>query len=136
MFLNGILHMHACKNAANDLWKLSKISQFLSSRFKLWNNLNFYWEFDPGSGWTLAACLRHASRTRRPTDSDWDPACLHKGRISDDVDSPPSGKRVSNTWVTCLIDRDTVWKRTLIPDVVYGLKGALKAPLWDGPAVH
>ena len=24
---------------------------------------NFYWEFDPGSGWTLAACLRHASRT-------------------------------------------------------------------------
>ena len=46
-----------------------------------------------------------------------------------DVDFPSSGKRVSNTWVTCLIDRDTVWKRTLIPDVVYGLKGAFKAPL-------
>ena len=24
----------------------------------------FYGEFDPGSGWTLAACLMHASRTR------------------------------------------------------------------------
>ena len=23
------------------------------------------WEFDPGSGWTLAACLTHASRTKR-----------------------------------------------------------------------
>ena len=23
-----------------------------------------YWEFDPGSGWTLAACLTHASRTK------------------------------------------------------------------------
>jgi len=22
-----------------------------------------FWEFDPGSGWTLAACLKHASRT-------------------------------------------------------------------------
>ena len=25
----------------------------------------FFWEFDPGSGWTLAACLKHASRTER-----------------------------------------------------------------------
>ena len=49
---------------------------------------------------------------------------------------PSSGKRVSNTWVTCLIDRDTVWKRTLIPDVIYGLKGAFKASLRDGPASH
>ena len=30
--------------------------------------INFLWEFDPGSGWTLAACLRHASRTRRPNE--------------------------------------------------------------------
>jgi len=22
----------------------------------------YFWEFDPGSGWTLAACLRHASQ--------------------------------------------------------------------------
>ena len=25
---------------------------------------NFFREFDPGSGWTLAACLTHASRTK------------------------------------------------------------------------
>ncbi len=24
---------------------------------------NLKWEFDPGSGWTLAVCLTHASRT-------------------------------------------------------------------------
>ena len=24
---------------------------------------HFSWEFDPGSGWTLAVCLKHASRT-------------------------------------------------------------------------
>ncbi len=30
----------------------------------LWLNIhNFYGEFDPGSEWTLAACLTHASRT-------------------------------------------------------------------------
>ncbi len=27
-----------------------------------------------------------------------------------------SGERVSNTWVTCLKDRDNCWKRQLIPD--------------------
>ena len=25
------------------------------------NFVKFFWEFDPGSGWTLAACLKHAS---------------------------------------------------------------------------
>ena len=40
----------------------------------------FYGEFDPGSGRTLAACLTHASRTRRLK------ACFWKS----------SGKRVSN----------------------------------------
>ena len=34
-------------------------------------------EFDPGSGWTLAACLRHASRTRRPNEVE----CLHKADL-------------------------------------------------------
>ena len=34
----------------------------------------------------------------------------------DDVDFPPSGARVSNTWVICLRAWDNVWKRTLIPD--------------------
>ena len=34
----------------------------------------------------------------------------------DDVDSPPSGARVSNTWVIYLRDWDNSWKRLLIPD--------------------
>ena len=40
----------------------------------------------------------------------------------DDVELPPSGKRVSNTWVTCLLVGDTSWKRLLIPNVLYGVK--------------
>ena len=44
----------------------------------------------------------------------------------DDVDFPLSGKRVSNTWVTYLLDGDTNWKRLLIPNVIYGLKKPLK----------
>ena len=43
-----------------------------------------------------------------------------------DVDFPSSGKRVSNTWVTYLLDGDTNWKRLLIPDVLYGVKMPLK----------
>ena len=46
--------------------------------------------------------------------------------------SPLSGKRVSNTWVTCLQDGDNDWKRSLIPDVVYGLKEPLKLRLEMG----
>ena len=60
----------------------------------------FYGEFDPGSGRTLAACLIHASR------ANWFGAC------SNDV----SGGRVSNTWVTCLIDWDNFGKPELIPN--------------------
>ena len=44
-----------------------------------------FWEFDPGSGWTLAACLRHASRS-------W---TLPSGEAE-------RGKRESNTLVTFL----------------------------------
>ena len=49
-----------------------------------------------------------------------------KVRKSYDVEPPLSGKRVSNTWVTCLLDGDTSWKRLLIPNVIYGLKEPLK----------
>ena len=58
---------------------------------------NFFREFDPGSGLTLAACITHSSRTVKSL----------RGRIS--------GGRVSNAWATCPCVRDTVWKRTLIP---------------------
>ena len=33
------------------------------SQKKIWLGQLLTWEFDPGSGWTLAACLTHASRT-------------------------------------------------------------------------
>ena len=85
----------------------------------------FLWEFDPGSGWTLAACLTHASRTKhlRQITSVWSLLWL-------------SGGRVSNAWVTCLIQGDSSWKRLVIPhkrtvshDTVW------KTPVvWDGPA--
>ena len=58
-------------------------------------------EYDTGSERTLAAWIRHASRT------DQHEACFLL----------VSGERVSNTWVTCLEAGDNVWKRTLIPDV-------------------
>ena len=83
------------------------------------------WEFDPGSGWTLAACLTHASRTslvgRIP--SGWRPALA-------------SGGRVSNAWGTCLIPGDTSRKRLLIPHKrTVWHHTVWKTPVeWDGPA--
>ena len=56
-----------------------------------------FWEFDPGSGRTLAACLTHASRTEQ--------------RLRFLL----SGERVSNAWGTCLSVGDNSWKRLLIP---------------------
>ena len=53
-----------------------------------------------------------------------------------DLDFPSSGKRVSNTWVTCLYVGDNSWKRLLIPNKVLVLKGAFKASLKDGPAAY
>ena len=53
------------------------------------------WEFDPGSGWTLAACLTHASRTKHFI---WIPSGRRILWLS--------GGRVSNAWVTCLIQGD------------------------------
>ena len=58
----------------NVLWKLSKTSIWVAELKKLKRilisdkDIYFFGEFDPGSGWTLAACLRHASRTRRPLE--------------------------------------------------------------------
>ena len=53
-----------------DLWKLSKTSIWEAREKSKQKIKDFIGEFDPGSGWTLAACLRHASRTRRPNE-DW-----------------------------------------------------------------
>ena len=57
----------------------------------------------------------------------------------DDVDLPPSGARVSNTWVIYLMDWDNIWKRMLIPNKRYvkiSLKEAFKASLKDGPVAY
>src|SRR5215813_7781709 len=56
-------------------------------------------EFDPGSERTLAACLTHASRTRKGSQ-----------------DPQYSGERVSNAWVTCPWVRNNLSKGGLIPD--------------------
>ena len=83
------------------------------------------WEFDPGSGWTLAACLTHASRTK------------HSIRfLSGMTILWLSGGRVSNAWVTCLIQGDNSWKRLLIPHKRTVPHGTVwKTPVvWDGPA--
>ena len=58
----------------------------------------FFGEFDPGSGQTLAECIRHASRTNL--------------RVS--------GERVSNTWVTCLVVGNNSPKGELIPHNTFG----------------
>ena len=67
------------------------------------SHINFSWEFDPGSGLTLAACITHASRTMKlrwflRNDLKW-----------------ISGERVSNAWVTRLTQGDSLWKRRIIP---------------------
>ena len=45
---------------------------FIQIRHGSEQNAHFIWEFDPGSGWTLAACLTHASRTKHlPRSFGW-----------------------------------------------------------------
>ena len=73
------LKIEQCKNSLckintkkRVLWKSEMTSKFFweleseSIRFKHPKGCldTIYWEFDPGSGWTLAACLTHASRTK------------------------------------------------------------------------
>ena len=69
-------------------------------------------EFDPGSGWTLAACITHSSRT----ELFW--------LILREASRQLSGGRVSNAWATCPCVGDNVWKRTLIPHNVPELHGS------------
>ena len=95
--------MFECENSQRISWVIAK-SKYLMNDFKNLGSLNtIYWEFDPGSGRTLAACLTHASRTElfgsrlRPSEFEF------------------SGERVSNAWATCLSEGDNSWKRLLIP---------------------
>ena len=62
---------------------------------------SYHGEFDPGSERTLAARLKHASRTA---------TCSNMGE---------SGERVSNTWVIYLWVGDSSWKHEVIPHKIY-----------------
>ena len=87
----------------------------------LTRNQTFFWEFDPGSGWTLAACLTHASRT----------GITRWAKLAS-ILSNSSGGRVSNAWVTCHMLGDNSWKRLLIPHKRTGPHGLV----WKTPVVH
>ena len=76
-----------------------------STDYELLNLLNWFGEFDPGSEWTLAAWLRHASRTG-----------LFNLTLRLII-KHESGKRVRNTWATCPKVWDSSGKLELIPDV-------------------
>ena len=109
-------------------WKLKTFKTVNSD--SIWMNelakfnlteINFLtWEFDPGSGWTLAACLTHASRTKHFI---WFPSGL--------IILWLSGGRVSNAWVTCLVQGDNSWKRLLIPHK----RTASHDAVWKTPVV-
>ncbi len=60
-------------------------------------------EFDPGSERTLAAWIRHASRTRKLSS-----------------ESEYSGERVSNGWKTCPSMGDNSSNELLIPHTTLG----------------
>ena len=79
-------------------------------------------EFDPGSERTLAARLKHASRTN-----------VHP-RVGG------SGGRVSNTWVICPPVGNSTWKHVIIPNEIHLTEvKSRKAPagaLEDESAAH
>ena len=74
---------------------LNGIKSYRSKQFR-YNIYNE--EFDPGSGWTLAAGLTHASR----------------GAAGCSNTLPATGARVRNAWATCPLQEDKPWKRGLI----------------------
>ena len=68
-------------------------------------------EFDPGSGWTLATGLTHASRGAAQGGNTW----------------VATGARVSNTYPTCPILGDSLSKERLIPDgILWGHPRGIK----------
>ena len=98
-FKSLLLRLQNANSAANEPWKLNSNATLKIPMNRKIQNLNYSenkfkklnaqtktvmpvenwqdkhhltWEFDPGSGWTLAACLTHASRTSRGFgQSEW-----------------------------------------------------------------
>ena len=125
------------ENSLNEtVWRDRHIQRTIERSFKTvkgiyklvslcwtWNK-HIFWEFDPGSGWTLAACLTHASRTEN---------CYWDLRMDLMI---LSGGRVSNAWITWPIQGDSSWKRLIIPHkrtVPHGTVWKVPA-VWDGSA--
>ena len=94
-----------------------------SPRFSDRGDVNFSnGEFDPGSERTLAAWIRHASRTG---------SCRRILRVKTTCES---GELVSNTWVICPEVRDSPPKGGVIPDVIVPrMRDFLKVGIF-GPA--
>ena len=56
----GLSQLPSLVTIKNEAMTNSSVKDWLKRKLVL---IPFYWEFDPGSGRTLAACLTHASRT-------------------------------------------------------------------------
>ena len=96
----------------------------LSTNREWTKTLYYNEEFDPGSGWTLATGLTHASR-----GAAMKKACFLQAA---------TGARVSNAYRTCLILRNSLAKVRLMPDVIRISHDVLIKDLsvWDGDASH
>ena len=112
----NISSWHSSKNSfeRSDL-KTVKHSESCERKPEETGRRNLFREFDPGSGWTLAACLTHASRTKRCNRNS------SEGKMQ-----WLSGGRVSNAWATCLTQGDNSWKRLLIPHMRTGPHGLVR----------
>ena len=107
-------------------------TQVLDGTSVLFDYFEFsFGEFDSGSERTLAAWIRHASRTR---------CCTFDLRK---VGAVESGGRASNAWASCPQVGDNPPKGELIPDVFsQGILGRIKVgilrnlPLEEAPACH
>ena len=106
-------------NTVNRVWLWTTINGFRSE--DMINNLNNE-EFDPGSGWTLATGLTHASR----------------GAAGSSNTSPATGARVSNTCATNPVPGDNPRKRGLTShDTLEPYGFGFKIPVVrDGHARH
>ena len=87
---NFRINFQSCSTRNIQYFKYNETDE-LSNKLAHLSQQTILWEFDPGSGWTLAACLTHASRTKHLLS-------LLKRWLS--------GGRVSNAWVTCLTQGD------------------------------
>ena len=63
--INGLFKRFRTNNSQRNSWVINARSRLFKNLIwaSWWGLDTTFWEFDPGSGRTLAACLTHASRT-------------------------------------------------------------------------